>query len=55
MAKYTSARWLRPNGQCINGIGLVPDYPVQKEDLYDEAGNPIDNQLQKAVEVLSAL
>ena len=55
MAKYTSARWLRPNGQCIDGIGLVPDYPVQKEDLYDEAGNYIDNQLQKAIEVLSAL
>ena len=55
MAKYTSARWLRPNGECINGIGLKPDYEVAKEELYDEAGNPIDNQLQKAIEVISAL
>ena len=52
MAKYTSARWLRPNGECINGIGIKPDYEVAKEELYDEAGNPIDNQLQKAIEVL---
>ena len=55
MAKYTSARWLRPNGQCINGIGLTPDYYVQYEGLYDESGNKIDEQLQKAIEVLSAL
>lgn len=55
MAKYTSARWLRPNGECINGIGLKPDYEIQKEDIRDEAGYPIDNQLQKAIEVISAL
>ena len=55
MAKYTSARWLRPNGECINGKGLKPDYEVIKAEMYDEAGNPIDNQLQKAIEVISAL
>lgn len=55
MAKYTSARWLRPNGECINGIGLKPDYEVIKEDIRDELGYPIDNQLQKAIEVISAL
>lgn len=54
MAKYTSARWLRPNGNCINGIGLKPDYEVAKKDIRDEAGYPIDNQLQKAIEVISA-
>lgn len=54
MAKYTSARWLRPNGNCINGVGLKPDYEVAKEDIRDEAGYPIDNQLQKAIEVISA-
>lgn len=55
MAKYTSARWLRPNGECINGKGLKPDYEVIKAEMYDEAGNPIDNQLQRAIEVISAL
>ena len=54
MAKYTSARWLRPNGNCINGVGLKPDYEIAKEDIRDEAGYPIDNQLQKAIEVISA-
>lgn len=55
MAKYTSARWLRPNGECINGKGLKPDYEVIKAEMYDEAGKPIDNQLQRAIEVISAL
>lgn len=55
MAKYTSARWLRPNGECINGIGLIPDYNVEKTDTYDENGNWVDNQLQKAIEVIGAL
>ena len=55
MAKYTSARWLRPNGECINGKGLKPDYEVIKAEMYDEAGNPIDNQLQRAIEVISEL
>lgn len=54
MAKYTSAKWLRPNGECINGIGLKPDYEVIKAEMYDEAGNPIDNQLQKAIELIGA-
>lgn len=54
MAKYTSAKWLRPKGECINGIGLKPDYEVIKEDIRDEAGYPIDNQLQKAIEIISA-
>ena len=26
--KYTSALWLTPAGDCIDGKGLVPDYPV---------------------------
>ena len=55
MAKYTSAQWLRPNGDCIDGIGLKPDYEVVKEDIRDEMGYPIDNQLQRAIEIISAL
>ena len=56
MAKYTSARWLRPNGECINGIGLSPDYDVDFSYIYNEAGEVIsDTQLQKALEVINAL
>lgn len=58
MAKYTSAKWLRPNGECIDGIGLKPDYEVSLEYQYDENGNEvatIDQQLIKAIEVIGAM
>ena len=46
--KYTSAKWLRPNGDCVDGEGITPDY---------EVGNVVvnktiyDMQLQKALEL----
>lgn len=58
MAKYTSAKWLRPNGSCIDGIGLKPDYEVNIIYDYDEAGNIVgytDTQLNKAIEVIGAM
>lgn len=45
--KYTSAKWLTPSGNCIDGIGLMPDYEV---NITDEN---IDEQLNQAVEILS--
>lgn len=58
MAKYTSAKWLRPNGECIDGVGLIPDYEIQLAYEYDENGNEIstiDTQLNKAIEVIGAM
>ena len=26
--KYTSAIWLRPNGESVDGVGITPDYDV---------------------------
>ena len=54
MVKYTSAYWLTPNGNCIDGIGLVPDYHVENEEKTDEQGNLtiIDNVLNKGIEIL---
>lgn len=50
MVKYTSAKWLRPNGECVDEIGIEPDYSV--EVIYD--GKIIyDKQLDKAIELLS--
>ena len=50
MIKYTSAKWLRPNGECVNEIGINPDYEIEVEIknsvLYDK-------QLDKAIELLS--
>ena len=50
MYKYTSARWLTPNGKCIDKEGLTPDYEV---DLTaSEDGTVVeDAQLNKAIEV----
>lgn len=51
MVKYTIARWLRPNGECIDGIGLKPDEYV--ENWNSESGESQDKQLERAINVLS--
>ncbi|MBD8924006.1 S41 family peptidase [bacterium] len=56
-AKYTSAKWLRPNGDCIDTIGISPDVEASLSYEYDENGNEIatiDSQLSKAIEVIGA-
>jgi carboxyl-terminal processing protease len=56
MAKYTSAKWLRPNGECIDGVGIKPDYQVEMDIKKDEQGNVLsvtDTQLAKAIEILN--
>ncbi len=50
MVKYTTARWYTPSGECIDEVGLFPDYAVKLEE--DEEGHYIDTQLNKAIEVL---
>lgn len=50
MYKYTSAKWLTPNGECIDNIGLNPDIKVEISEKYIE--EPIfenDNQIQTAI------
>ena len=49
MVKYTSAVWLRPNGECIDGVGIKPDYEV---DVVYEKNNILDKQYDKAIELL---
>ena len=50
MVKYTTAKWLRPNGECVDGEGIKPDYEVEIE-VVDE-NTIVDTQLKKAIEVL---
>lgn len=45
MIKYTSAYWLSPSGESINGIGIEPDVIV-------ELGESGDSQLDKAIEAI---
>ncbi len=56
MVKYTSSNWLRPNGDCIDGVGITPDVAVENEYTYDEEGvnitGVLDHQLDEAIELL---
>lgn len=53
MAKYTSAKWLRPNGDCVEGKDLIPDYEVVVSK--EESTTDVDIQLNKAIEVIGAM
>ena len=67
MIKYTSARWLTPNGANIDGVGLKPDFEIKPDyslrprDRDDEQGWQNFNnhligiheaQLRRAIELL---
>lgn len=54
LIKYTSSKWLRPNGECIDTIGIEPDYNIENSIEENEDGSItiIDNQLEKAKELL---
>ena len=48
LVKYTSAKWLRPNGECVDEVGITPDYEVKNV----VKGNVLyDNQLEKALDI----
>lgn len=60
IVKYTSSKWLRPNGTCIDGVGIKPDFEIENQVIYDESDPEnviiteiIDVQLNKAIELLS--
>ncbi len=46
--KTTTAKWYTPNGTCVDGVGIMPDYVIECEE------NTCENQVNKAVELLSA-
>lgn len=55
MIKYTSALWLTPNGNSIDGVGITPGIEVKLTKKY--ALNPsdkTDDQLQAALKFLSS-
>lgn len=58
MVKYTSAKWLTPAGKCIDEIGLIPEYQIENEYVYEDEDQKIikeivDKQLPKAIEILT--
>ena len=46
----TIARWITPNGEQIEGVGLAPDIPVSLSD--DDIANKRDSQLFAAIDYL---
>lgn len=49
----TTARWLLPNGENIDGVGIVPDHEIQNTEESQMLGQ--DLQLDKAVELLQTI
>ncbi|MBO6129465.1 MAG: S41 family peptidase [Pseudobutyrivibrio sp.] len=55
--KLTVLNYYTPSGECIHGTGIAPDIELEYEFLggeNDTYSTDFDNQLQKALEVLSA-
>ena len=54
MIKFTTAKWYSPNNNCIDGVGIRPNYIVElSKKYYSNPSDKNDNQLSKAIEVLS--
>lgn len=54
MMKYTIQNWLTPSGKEIDGKGVEPTIEVKMDQkYYDNPSDKTDNQLQKALEVIT--
>ncbi len=52
--KYTIQKWLTPDGDDIDQIGITPDEVVElNTQYYESPSKENDNQYQKAIEVLT--
>ncbi len=54
MIKYTIQKWLSPNGNWINDVGVSPTHEIELSTEYEN--NPSlenDNQLQKALDLIA--
>ena len=53
MIKYTTQKWLTPNGNFINEVGVTPTKEVEIDDSYlDDPKMENDNQLWEAVNLI---
>ena len=52
--KYTSAKWLTPNGDCIDGKGLEPDISIDLDyETFNQENIFTDSQIMRAITDLS--
>ncbi len=53
MLKFTTQKWLTPNGNWVNEKGVQPDVVVEMNQEYiNNPSEELDNQLSKALELL---
>lgn len=53
MIKYTTQKWLTPDGNSIDGVGVVPtNYIELSEEYYNSPSFENDNQINEAVNLL---
>ena len=54
MIKYTTQKWLTPEGNFINEVGVTPTNTVElSEDYYKNPTVDNDNQLNEALNLLT--
>ena len=54
MIKYTTQKWLTPDGNFINEVGVTPTNEVTlNEEYYSSPTSDNDNQLQEALNLLT--
>ena len=54
--KYTTSFWYTPNNECIDKLGIIPDYEEKLKYIENEKGEIIeiiDSQLLKALEIIN--
>lgn len=53
MIKYTTQKWLTPDGNSINGVGVTPTKVVElNEEYFNNPTTENDNQLQESINII---
>ena len=53
MIKYTTQKWLTPDRNSINGVGVTPTKVVElNEEYFNNPTTENDNQLQEAIKLI---
>lgn len=53
MIKYTTQKWLTPDGNSINEVGVTPTKVVElNEEYFNNPTTENDNQLQESINII---
>ncbi|MDE6195865.1 MAG: peptidoglycan-binding protein, partial [Erysipelotrichaceae bacterium] len=51
--KYTTAQWLTPNGNKINGVGISPDYEIKLDEALTVGGISLNTEERYEADTVS--